>query len=128
MVLGLVLSFELQWAVLHSCLALHLVFILESVSLLIMGHYHSINLALLLVLGLFPVGEVDFLHVQTKIRSCSLTFDLASIERGCLLLKILWVLVVWPSYSFFKYYISRSENGSSYPIKQFVTSMSKIAN
>ena len=97
MVLGLVLSFKLQWAVLHPCLALRLAFVLESVSLLIMGHYHSVNLALSLVLELFPVREVDFLHVWMKIRLCSLIFDLASIGRGCLLPKILWMLVVWPS-------------------------------
>ena len=100
MVLGLILSFKLQWVVFHPCLALRLAFVLELVSLLIMGHYHSVNLALSLVSGLFPVGEVDFLHVQTKIRSCSLTFDLASIGRDCFLPKILWVLVVWPSESF----------------------------
>jgi len=128
MVSDLILSFELQWVVLYPCLALHLAFVLELVSLLIMGYYHNVNLALSLVSGLFPVKEVDFLYVWMKIQLCSLTFDLASMGRDCLLLKILWVLFGQVSHSFFEYYISRSENGSSHPIKQFVTSMSKIAN
>ena len=80
---------------------------LESVSLLIMGHYHSVNLVLSLVLGLFPVREVDFLYVWTKIWLCSLTFDLASIGRYkgiALFLPQNCITMLWSDLSLFKYY------------------------
>ena len=68
--------------------------VLESVSLLMMAHCRGVNLALSLALGLFPVGEVDFLHVWMVIQSHSLMLNLALMGKDCLLLKILLTLIV----------------------------------
>ena len=58
-----------------------------------MAHCRGVNLALSLALGLFPVGEVNFLHIWMVIQSHFLMLNLALMEKDCLL-KILLMLIV----------------------------------